>query len=131
DSGDGVHILLVYEVDKLGHIVNVDLVLAEQRMLEGNVDAAVRIFDVENYRVAAYFAPVADDAESMIAGGHDAGQVDGADFELFGYRDGFFGDGRGEDSGDYELFVGFQDVGAVGLVIDGADGVGQLGRRQV
>ena len=79
-------------------------------MLEGNVDAAVGVFDVEDYGVAADFAPVADDAESVIAGGHDAGEVDGADFEIFGNGNGFFGDGRGQDSGDDDLFVGFEDV---------------------
>src|SRR5580698_6342772 len=121
DAGDGVHVLLVDEVDELRDIMNVDLVLAEQRVLEGNVDAAVGIFDVEDDRVAADFAPVLDDAESVIAGGHDAGQVDGADFEVFGDGDGFFGDGRGEDAGDDDVFVGFENVGGVGFVVDGAD----------
>ena len=66
--------------------------LAEQRVLEGNGDAAVGVFDVEDYGVATDFAPVADDAESVIAGGHDAGQVDGADFEVFGDGNGLLGD---------------------------------------
>src|SRR5580658_8218820 len=95
DAGDGVHVFGVQEVDELGQVVDVDLVLAEQRMLEGNGHAAVGIFNVEDYGVAADFAPVADDAESVVAGGHDAGQVDGAGLEIFGDRDGFFGDRRG------------------------------------
>ncbi len=98
--------------------------LAEQRVLEGDGDAAVGIFDVEDDRVAADFAPMLDDAESVIAGGHDAGQVDGADFEVFGDGNGFFGDGRGEDSGDDYVLVGLQDVVGVGFVVHGADGVG-------
>ena len=124
DSGDGVHVLLVQEADELGDVVNVDLVLAEQRVLEGDVDAAVGIFDVEDDGVAADFAPVLDDAESVVAGGHDAGQVDGADFEIFGNGDGLLGDGRGEDSGDDDVFVGFENVGGVGFVVAVADGVG-------
>ena len=68
DAGDGVHVLLVQEVDELRHVVDVDLVLAEQRVLEGNVDAAVGVLDIEDDGVAADFAPVADDAESVIAG---------------------------------------------------------------
>ena len=124
DSRDGVHVLLVQEADELGHVVDVDLVLAEQRVLEGNGDAAVGVLDIENDGVASDFTPVADDAESVIAGGHDAGQVDGADFEVFRDGNGLLGDGRGKDSGDDDVFVGFEDVGAVGLVVHGADGVG-------
>jgi len=94
-------------------------------MLEGNVDAAVGVFDVEDDGVAADFAPVADDAESVVAGGHDAGQVDGADFEIFGNGDGLLGDGSGEDSGDDDIFVGFENVGGA-IVVAVADGVGEF-----
>src|SRR6266567_291007 len=104
--------------------MDVDLVLAEQRVVEGDGDAAVGVFDIEDDRVAADFAPVADDAESVIAGGHDAGQVDGADFEVFGDGNGLLGDGRGEDSGDDDILVGFEDVGGVGFLVGGADGGG-------
>ena len=131
DAGDGVHVLLMEEVDELRHVMDVDVVLAEQRVLEGDGDAAVGIFDVEDDGVAADFAPVLDDAESVVAGGHDAGQVDGADFEVFGNGDGLFGDRGGEDSGDDELFVGFKNVGGVRFVVRGADGVGEFGGRQV
>ena len=103
--------LLVQEVHELGHVVNVDVVLAEQRVLEGNGHAAVGVFDVEDNSVAADFTPVLDDAESVVAGRHDAGQVDGADFKVFGDRNGLLGDRRGEDSGDDDLLVGFQNVG--------------------
>ena len=75
-------------------------------MLEGNVDAAVGVLDVEDDGVAADFAPVADDAESVVAGGHDAGEVDGADFKIFGDGNGFFDDGRGKNSGDGDLLAG-------------------------
>src|SRR5580704_10391930 len=131
DASDGVHVLLVQEVNELGHIVNVDVVLAGQRMLVRDGDAAVRVFDVEYDRVATDFAPVADDAEPVIAAGHDAGQVDGADFEVSGNGDGLFGDGRGKNSRDDKVFVGLENVRCVGFVVGGTDGVGQFGRRQV
>ena len=123
DSGDGVHVLLVQEADQLGNVVNVDLVLAQQRVLEGDRDAAVGVFDVEDHGVAADFAPVTDDAESMIAGRHDPGQVDGADFEIFVNGDGLLGDGHGEDSGDDDVFVGLENVGGA-IAISVADCLG-------
>src|SRR3984957_20361632 len=131
DSRDGVHVFLVQEVNKLGHVVDVDVVFAQQRVFEGNSDAAVGIFDVEDDAVAADFAPVLDDAESVVAGGHDAGQVDGADFEVSGHGDGLLGDRAGEDSGDDDFFFGFEDVGGVRLMVHGADGVREFGGRQV
>src|SRR5208283_2265833 len=106
----GVHVLLMQEVHELGYVVNVDFVLAEQRVLEGNVDAAVGVLDIEDDGVAADFAPVADDAESVIAGGHDAGQVDGADFKVFGDGNSFLHDGLRKNSGDGDLLARFQDV---------------------
>src|SRR5580692_4670771 len=129
-AGDGVHVLGMQEMDELRQVVNVDLMLAEQRVLEGNGDAAVGIFDVEDYGVAAYFAPVADDAESVVAGGHHAGEVDGADFKIFGDANRLLGDGRGEDSGDGDLFAVFQDV-ARAVAIYMADRFGQLRRSQI
>ncbi len=131
DAGDGVHVLLVQEAHKFRDVVDVDFVLAEQRVLEGDGDAAVGVFDIEDHGVAADFTPMLDDAESVIAAGHDAGEVDGADFEILGNRDGLLGDGRGEDPGDDDVLVGFEDVAGVGLVVHGADGVGQFGRREV
>src|ERR1700733_10309412 len=104
--------------------------LAQQRVLEGNVDAAVGILDVEDHGVAADFAPVADDAESVIAGGHDAGQVDGADFEISRNGNSLFGDRSGEDSGDDDIFVGLEEVGGA-VAVTVADSVGEFGGRQV
>src|ERR1700683_100014 len=129
-AGDGVHVLGVQKVDELRQVVNVDLVLAEQRMLEGNGHAAVGIFDIEDHGVAAYFAPVADDAESVIAGGHNAGEVDGADFKIFGNGNGFFDDGSGQDSGNGDLFAVLQNVAAA-IAIQLADGFGQFRGSQV
>ena len=131
DAGDGVHVLLVQEMHEFRDVMQVDVVLAEQRMFPGNGHAAVGVLDIEDDRVAADFAPVADDAESVIAAGHDAGEVDGADFKVFGDRDGVLDDGRGEDSGNDDVFVVLENVARVGFVVGGADGVGELGGRQV
>jgi hypothetical protein len=119
---------MVQEPHELGHVVNINFVLAEQRVLEGNVDAAVGIFDVEDHGVASDFAPVAYDAESVVAGGHHAGEVDGADFKILGDANRLLGDGRGEDSRDDDRLVGLENVAGVGFMIRGADGVGELGR---
>ncbi len=120
----------VQEVHKLGQIVNVDLVLAEQRMLEGNGYAAIRIFDVEDHGVAADFAPVADDADSVVAGGDDAGEVDGADFKILGNGNGFFDDGRGQDSGDRDLLAGLEDVAGMAAV-DAVDSFSEFGGSEI
>src|SRR5260370_1956139 len=134
DAGNGVHGLLVHEADELRDVVNVDLMLAQERMLEGDGDAAIGVFDVEVDRITSYFAPVADNAKSVIAGGHDAGQVDRADFEVFGDGDGLLDDGRGENSGNDYVFVGFEDIGSMVSVrfpVDLADGFGELRGGQV
>src|SRR3984893_16497253 len=134
DAGNGVHVLLVHEADELRDVVNVDLMLAQERMLEGDGNAAVGVFDVEDDRIASYFAPVADNAKSVIAGGHDASQVDGADFEVLGDGDGLLDDGRGENSGNDYVFVGFKDIGftvPVRFPVALADGLGELGGGQV
>src|SRR6266853_4170807 len=134
DAGNGVHVLLVHEADELGDVVNVDLMLAQKRMLEGDGNAAVGVFDVEHDGITSHFAPVADNEKSVIAGGHDAGQVDGADFEVFGDGDGLLDDGRGENSGNDYVFVGFEDIGfmlSVRFAVDLADGFGEFRGGQV
>src|SRR5229473_5985380 len=130
DAGYGVHILRVQEVNKLRQVVNVNLMLAEKRVLEGNGDAAVGIFDVEDHGVAADLAPVADDSQAVIAGGHDAGEVDRSDFKIFGDGNSFFDDGRGKNSGDRDLLAVFQYVGGA-LAVDVANSFGEFGRSQV
>ena len=125
DAGDGVHVFGVQEVDELWQVVNIDLVLAEQRMLERNIHAAVGIFNVEDNGVASDLAPVADDADPMVAGGHDAGEIDGADFKIFGDGDGVLDDRRRQNSGDGDLLAGLKNVpGAIS--VQSADGVRQF-----
>ncbi len=101
---------------ELRQVVNVDLMLAEQRMLEGDIHAAVGILNVEDDGIAANFAPVADDAKSMVAGSHDAGEINRPDFEVFGDRNGLFYDGCSENSRDRNLLARLQYVaGAVAI----------------
>ncbi len=66
-------------------------------MLVGNGDAAIGVFDVEDYGVAADFPPMLNDADAVLAAGHESGEVDGADFEILGDRNRFFGDRRGAE----------------------------------
>ena len=121
DAGDGVHVLGMQEVYKFRYIVKVNVVLAEQRVFEGNVDAAVGVLDVEDDGVAPDFAPVTDDAESVVAARHDAGQIDGADFKISGDRNRLLDNRRGKNSRDHDVFIGFEDVaGAVSIGV--ADG---------
>src|SRR6478609_9422059 len=116
-------------MDQLGNIVNVDVVLAEQGVIEGNGNAAVGILDVEDDRVAADFTPVAYSAESVVAAGHEPSEIDGADFEILRDRYRLFVDRGGKHAGDDQLLVGFEEVRRIGLVIDGAERLRQLGRR--
>ena len=81
-------------MDELGNVVNVDVVLAEQRMVEGDGDAAVGVFDIEDDSVAADFTPMADDANPVLAARHDAGEVNGSDLEVPGDGNCLLGDRR-------------------------------------
>src|SRR5208283_2651944 len=130
NAGDGVHVFGVQEADELGQVVDVNLMLAQQRMLEGNIHAAVGVFDIEDHGVAADFAPVADNPEAVVAGRHDAGEIDGADLKIFWHRDCLLGDGRGKNSRDSNPLAGFQYVAGV-TSIDFADSVGELRRSEV
>ena len=114
----------VQEVHELRYVVNVDRMLAEQRMLEADRHASVGIFNVEDDGVAAHFTPVLDHADAVIAAGHESREIDGADFEIFRDRDRLFGDRSRDDAGDDDLLVVLENVRAVGLVIDGADRFG-------
>src|SRR5579871_834951 len=100
-------------------------------MFEWDIHAAIRVFDVEYNGVSADFTPVFDDADAVVAGGHHTGEVDGADFKIFGDGDRLRGDRGSEDPGDDDVLVRLQDVRVLRLVVDRADGVGKFGGRQV
>ena len=50
------------EVNELRQVRNIVALSGGQRMIEGDINDAVAIFDVEYHRIAANLAPVADDA---------------------------------------------------------------------
>src|ERR1035441_7838011 len=106
DASDGVHVFGMEEVNELGQVGNIVALPAGQRVVEGDVDDAVAILDVEDDRVAADFAPMADDAQSMIAARHHPGQVNGADFEISCNWDRFLYNYGFENSGDDDLLSG-------------------------
>src|ERR1035437_1182900 len=126
DASNGVHVFGMQEVDELGQVGNIVALSAGQRVVEGDVDDAVAILDVEDDRVAADFAPVADDAQPMIAARHHPGQVNGADFEISCNWDRFLYNWRFENSGDDDLLSGFEED-PLTVVVGCADGFGQFG----
>ena len=99
-------------------------------MVEGDVDDAIAILDIEDDGVAADLAPVADDALAVLAAGHDSGEINGADFESACNWDRFLYNWRFENSGDDDLLPGFQED-PLTVVIGIADGFGQFGRGEV
>ena len=111
DAGDGVHVLRMQEVDELRQVMECSAVVApEQRMLEGDGDAAIAVLDIEDHGVAAHFTPVADDANAMIAGRHDSGEVDGPYFKITLHRDRFFDDRLGSSPGMITGWPAFRNV---------------------
>ena len=104
--------------------------LAHQRMLEGNRDRAIRVFDIEDDGVAAHVAPVPDDADPVIATCHDAGQVDGSNFKIFADRDRLLDDRCGQNPRNHDIFAGFQYV-VLAVAIGATDGFGKLRVSQI
>jgi hypothetical protein len=99
-------------------------------MVEGDVDDAVAILDVEDYGVAAHFAPVPDNAEAVLAARHHAGEVDGADFEISCHWDGILYNRRFQNTGNDDGLSGFEED-SLAIVVGFANGVGKFGRSQV
>src|SRR4030088_2463841 len=67
DPGDGVHVLRMQETGELGQVVDVVFLSTGERVVKGNVDDAVAVFDIKYYRVAADFAPMTDDPQAAVA----------------------------------------------------------------
>ena len=108
-----------------GKIGNVVALSGSQRMIEGDIDDAVAILDIEDHCIAAHFAPVSDDALAMVAASHHSGQINRAHFEISCNWDGFLYNWRFENSGDDDLLSGLQE-NSLAIVIGGADGFGQF-----
>src|SRR5579884_3072720 len=83
--------------------------LADQRMLKRNVDRAIAIFNVKNNRIAAGVAPSFYNLNTVIAAGHESGQVDCPYFEVLSYRNGFFCNGIVKNAGNSKLLSRFQE----------------------
>src|SRR5713226_9417032 len=130
DASDGVHVLRMQEANELGQVGNIVALSGGEGVVEGNVDDAVAILNVEYYRVAADFAPMADDAHPMIAARHHPGQVNGADFEISCNWDRFLYNCGFENSGDDDLLSGFEED-PLPVVVGFADGCGEFQRGEV
>ena len=97
---------------------------SEQRMIEGNGHAAIAVLDIEDDGVSADFAPVLDDANSMIAGRHDSREIDGPHFKVTLYRNRLLHDRRGQQSGNDHRLASLQERAveiSVGLRIASAN----------
>src|SRR5208282_6689989 len=60
DSSDGMHALRMKEMGELREVMNRNMVCAGQRVSEGNVDASIAIFHIENHGISAQLPPLAD-----------------------------------------------------------------------
>src|SRR5579884_1792617 len=96
-------------MDVLGKVVNVGLMRPEQRMFERDVHRPIAVFNVENNGVAAGLSPSFYNLDSMVARCHEAGQVNGTDFEVLLYGNGLLDDRRIENPGNSEFLSGFQE----------------------
>src|ERR1039458_4914899 len=126
DASDGVHVFGMQEMNELGQVGNIVALSAGQGVVEGDVDDAVAILDIENDRIAANFAPVSDDALPMIAARHHPGQINGADFEIPCNWDRFLYNWRFENSRDNDLLSRFEED-PLPVMVGGADGFGHFG----
>ena len=55
------------EAGKLREVVYVRMMHGGERMIEGNVDDAIAVLNVEDYSVAAEFAPATNDLQTAVA----------------------------------------------------------------
>ena len=110
--------------------MNVNFVAAEERVLEGNIYRSIGVFYIEDHSVAAGFTPALDDFDAVVASCHQAGQVDGADFKVFGNGDGLLGYRCVEHPWNGELLASLQEC-AFKIAVRTADGFRQLAGGQV
>src|SRR5260370_5391584 len=118
------------EANELGQVGNIVALSGSEGVVEGDVDDAVAILNIEYDRVAASFAPRAEDAHPMIAARHHSSQVNGADFEISCNWDRFLYNCGFENSGDDDLLSGFEEV-PLPVVVGFADGCGEFQRGEV
>src|SRR6266481_9567121 len=113
------------EASEFGQVGNIVALSGGEGVVEGDVDDAVAILNIEDDRVAADLAPVADDAHSMIAACHHSSQINGADFEISCNWDSLLYNRPFKNSGDDDLLSGFEED-TLAVVISFADGSSQF-----
>src|SRR6266436_1567030 len=118
------------KANELGQVGNIVALSGGEGVVEGDVDDAVAILNIEYDRVAADLAPVADDAHPMIAARHHSSQVNGADFEISCNWDRFLYNCGFENSGDDDLLSGLEED-PLPVVVSFADGCGEFRRGEV
>src|SRR5512146_743610 len=109
DARNGVHSLGMQEMGVLCQIADVYLVSPKQRVLERDVHGAVAVFNVENNRIAAGFAPATNNVDPVIASRHQTGQVNSANFEVLRDRYGLLNNGCIQHAGAGRLLPRFQE----------------------
>jgi hypothetical protein len=129
DAGDGVHVFGMQEVNKLRQIGNIVALSGGEGMVKGDVDDAVAILDIEDHGVAANFLPMADDAQPVIAAGHDSSEINRAHFKISCNWHRFLYNGGFENSGDNDLLSGFKES-SLKILIGGTDGFGEFSRGE-
>jgi hypothetical protein len=110
NASDGMHSLRMQEMSELGHIVNVNVLPSGKRVIERDIHAAVAVFDVEHHGISAHFAPMLDDADTVVTARHYTRKIDGPYFEILRYRDRFLDDRRGQNAGHQNLLSSLQIV---------------------
>ncbi len=130
DAGDGVHVLGMEKANELRQVGNVVALTSSKRVIEGDVDDAVAILDIEDNRVAPDFTPMSDNARAVITAGHDTGQVNRPDFKISCNWHRLLYNRRFENSGDENLFSGFEE-NALPIAIRGSDGFRQFEGSQI
>src|SRR5579864_5845011 len=76
-------------------------------MIKRNIYGAVAVLNIEDDGITAGFAPAPYDLDSMIAARHESGQVDSADFKVFGNWNSLFSYGRVQYSRNCKLLSRF------------------------
>src|ERR1700682_1901437 len=120
----------MHEMNELGQIVKRAVVTSQQRVIEGDGHASIAILDIEDDGVSAHLSPVADDPDSVVAGGHDSGEIHGPHFKVTVDRNRLLDDWRGQQSGNDHRLARLQE-GAVEILVDLVDGLAQLGGSPV
>ena len=71
--------------DQFGKVADGHMLpLRRKGMLEGHVDQAVEILDIENDGIPSGFPPAANQIQALVTSRHVAGEIDPASLEILG-----------------------------------------------